>query len=56
MEILNKPENKISEKPEKILVTIKFDHSIVNVVDFGCGYGTFTIPASKTIKGKNICD
>lgn len=38
-------------EPEKILVTMGFDHSIVNAVDFGCGYGTFTIPASKVIKG-----
>lgn len=36
---------------EKILMIIGFDHSISNAVDFGCGYGTFTIPASKLIKG-----
>ena len=28
-----------------------FDHSVANAVDFGCGYGTFSIPASKLIKG-----
>lgn len=37
--------------PEEILVIIGFDNSIANAVDFGCGYGTFTIPASKLIKG-----
>jgi ubiquinone/menaquinone biosynthesis C-methylase UbiE len=37
--------------PEKILVTMGFDHGVANAVDFGCGYGTFTIPASKLIKG-----
>lgn len=37
--------------PEKILVTMGFDHRIKNAIDLGCGYGTFTIPASKLIKG-----
>lgn len=36
---------------ENILVTMGFDHSVANAVDFGCGYGTFSIPASKLIKG-----
>lgn len=26
-------------------------NNIVNVADFGCGYGAFTIPTSKVIKG-----
>ncbi|MPN05596.1 hypothetical protein SDC9_152847 [bioreactor metagenome] len=37
--------------PENILMTMGFGHSVANAVDFGCGYGTFTIPASKLIKG-----
>lgn len=37
--------------PEKILVTMGFDHRVANAVDFGCGYGIFTIPASKLIEG-----
>ena len=28
-----------------------FDHGVVNAIDFECGYGTFTIPASKLING-----
>ncbi|MDY9927890.1 class I SAM-dependent methyltransferase [Methanosarcina sp.] len=39
-------------EPEKILEIMGFDNNIVNAVDFGCGYGTFTIPASKMIKGE----
>lgn len=38
-------------EPEKILATMKVDNNVINVADFGCGYGTFTIPASKVIKG-----
>lgn len=38
-------------EPERVLETMGFDYNIVNAVDFGCGYGTFTIPASKVIKG-----
>ena len=36
---------------ESILKVMGIDFNIVNVAEFGCGYGTFTIPASKTIKG-----
>ena len=39
-------------EPEKILQTLGINKSIVNAVDFGCGYGTFTIPAAKIISGK----
>jgi SAM-dependent methyltransferase len=38
--------------PAKILKMLGLDGSIVDVADFGCGYGTFTIPAAKIIQGK----
>ena len=38
--------------PEKILKTLGLGHRVNNVVEFGCGYGTFTIPTAKIIKGK----
>ena len=38
--------------PEKILKTLGLNNCIENVVEFGCGYGTFTIPAAKIINGK----
>jgi ubiquinone/menaquinone biosynthesis C-methylase UbiE len=38
--------------PEKILKLLGLNSKIVNVVDFGCGYGTFTIPAARIIAGK----
>ncbi|MEW6654755.1 MAG: class I SAM-dependent methyltransferase [Bacteroidota bacterium] len=38
-------------EPEKILKVMEFDSNIVDVAEFGSGYGTFTIPASKIIKG-----
>ena len=38
-------------EPEKILETMELDYNVIHVADFGCGYGTFTIPASKVIKG-----
>lgn len=36
----------------KILETLELDSGIQDAVEFGCGYGTFTIPAAKIIKGK----
>ena len=39
-------------EPEQILATMQLNHNIVDAFDFGCGYGTFTIPASEVIKGK----
>lgn len=36
---------------EKILKVMELDDNIVDVAEFGCGYGTFTIPAAKVIKG-----
>lgn len=38
-------------EPGKILCTLGLNPNIVDVVEFGCGYGTFTIPAAKTVKG-----
>ena len=34
-----------------ILSQLKFDDTIIDAVEFGSGYGTFTIPAAKIIKG-----
>ena len=38
--------------PRKILKTLGMDNKTGDVAEFGCGYGTFTIPAAKMIKGK----
>lgn len=38
-------------EPEKILCTLEINHNVVDVVEFGCGYGTFTIPVAKIVKG-----
>ena len=38
--------------PYKILRTLGLDKKITDVVEFGCGYGTFTIPAAKMVSGK----
>lgn len=49
------PERQMWEKffnPAKILDTLGINNRIVDVAEFGCGYGTFTIPAAKVIKGK----
>ena len=35
-----------------ILTTVGVDKQTTDVAEFGCGYGTFTIPAAKIIKGK----
>ncbi len=39
-------------EPDKVLILLGINHNVVNVADFGCGYGTFTIPAAKIIAGK----
>ncbi|OGX26293.1 MAG: methyltransferase type 11 [Omnitrophica WOR_2 bacterium RIFCSPHIGHO2_01_FULL_48_9] len=38
--------------PRKILATLGIDKQTTDVAEFGCGYGTFTMPAAKIIKGK----
>ena len=38
--------------PEKILDELQFDTSRHNVLEFGCGYGTFTLPAARRTSGK----
>lgn len=38
--------------PEHALELLLLSPEVVNVADFGCGYGTFTIPAAKIIAGK----
>ena len=38
--------------PVKILETLGMNKKIGDVAEFGCGFGTFTIPAAKMISGK----
>jgi ubiquinone/menaquinone biosynthesis C-methylase UbiE len=38
--------------PEQILQQMGITHNLQSVVDLGCGFGTFSIPASQMIKGK----
>ncbi len=37
--------------PEAILSALKLDESVCDAADFGCGYGTFALPAAKRIRG-----
>lgn len=37
--------------PEKVLRTFSIDGDTGDIVEFGCGYGTFTIPAARLISG-----
>jgi len=49
------PEREIWEhffSPDKILEALGLDSNIINTAEFGCGYGTFTIPAARKITGK----
>jgi len=49
------PERDMWEKffnPKNILVTLGLNKKTEDVVEFGCGYGTFTIPAARIIQGK----
>jgi SAM-dependent methyltransferase len=38
--------------PAKVLATLGIDQQTKDVAEFGCGYGTFTVPAAKLIEGK----
>ncbi len=38
--------------PRAILNKLGLDANFENVLEFGCGYGTFTIPAAHTVRGK----
>lgn len=40
--------------PERILDELRLDSSRNDVVEFGCGYGTFTLPAARRIGGTLI--
>ncbi len=49
------PERDMWEKffnPTKILTTLCLNSQTGDVTEFGCGYGTFTVPVAKIIKGK----
>jgi SAM-dependent methyltransferase len=37
--------------PEEVLDKLGLARQCGNVVDFGCGYGTFTIPAAQMVRG-----
>jgi ubiquinone/menaquinone biosynthesis C-methylase UbiE len=38
-------------EPERVLEELKLTCCCSDVVDFGCGYGTFTIPAARIVSG-----
>lgn len=38
--------------PTGILAVMEADDHVVDAMEFGCGYGTFTIPAAKIIRGR----
>ena len=49
------PDNEMWEtffKPIKVLETLGLNNKTGDVAEFGCGYGTFTIPATKIVSGK----
>lgn len=37
-------------KPAEILSIMGIDSTVKNIAEFGCGYGTFTIPAAKIVR------
>lgn len=37
--------------PVEVLKIMQVDKNVKDVAEFGCGYGTFTIPAAKLVKG-----
>jgi len=36
---------------EEVLLVMQLDENVKDVAEFGCGYGTFTIPAAKSAQG-----
>jgi 2-polyprenyl-3-methyl-5-hydroxy-6-metoxy-1,4-benzoquinol methylase len=38
-------------EPFEVLRALGIDDTVVDVAEFGCGYGTFTIPAATLISG-----
>jgi SAM-dependent methyltransferase len=38
--------------PTRALRLLGLSKNTLDVVDFGCGYGTFTIPAARIVRGK----
>ncbi|MFH1875910.1 MAG: class I SAM-dependent methyltransferase [Candidatus Omnitrophota bacterium] len=49
------PERDMWEKffsPAELLATLGLNNQMGDVAEFGCGYGTFTIPVAAVIKGK----
>ena len=38
-------------EPTSILTKLSLDANCGDVLEFGCGYGTFTIPAAQTVRG-----
>ncbi len=49
------PENNLWKNffnPDEILYKLGLNDQIGDVVEFGCGYGTFTVPAAKLVSGK----
>ncbi|HWQ18571.1 MAG TPA: class I SAM-dependent methyltransferase [Methanotrichaceae archaeon] len=39
-------------KPDALLKEMEISRDIQDIAEFGCGYGTFTIPASRIVRGK----
>ena len=42
--------------PETVLKMLGLTSACQKVVDFGCGYGTFTIPAARIVSGIATAD
>ncbi|OGT29556.1 MAG: methyltransferase type 11 [Gammaproteobacteria bacterium RBG_16_51_14] len=38
--------------PETVLGQLGLDKTVVNVAEFGCGYGIFTVPAARLVTGR----
>lgn len=49
------PDQKMWEgffRPERVLAALELDARVTDAAEFGCGYGTFTIPAARIVGGK----